>query len=56
MQAKIMFRLASIDKACTERVLGAWKIMVSTTLRHQGKDFSNMDEYMAFRVVDVGAQ
>lgn len=50
-----MTQLASTDKACTERVERVWQEMISTTLRDKDKQFTSLDEYVDFRIVDTGA-
>ena len=56
MQAKMMFHMLDIDKACAERCFRMWDKMCMHSLRNQSQDFRNMDEYMAFRVIDVGGE
>jgi hypothetical protein len=55
MQAKMVLQLMNTDEVCTERVMGVWKTMISTTLRDKDKEFSSLDEYVDFRIVDTGA-
>lgn len=50
-----MTQLASVDKACTERVQHVWKEMLATTLRDKDKCFIDLEEYVDFRMVDAGA-
>lgn len=50
-----MTQLASVDKACTERVKRVWKEMITTTLSDKDKQFASLDEYVDFRIVDTGA-
>jgi hypothetical protein len=51
----MMTQLASIDKACTERVKNVWKEMITTTLRDKDKWFTDLEEYVNFRMIDTGA-
>ncbi|KAM7217588.1 Isoprenoid synthase domain containing protein [Rhypophila decipiens] len=55
IQAKMMLQLTSMDPVCAERVLDVWKTMLSTTRADKTKDFSTLDEYLDFRIVDTGA-
>ncbi|RMZ70974.1 fusicoccadiene synthase [Pyrenophora seminiperda CCB06] len=55
IQAKMMMQLASMDKACTERVKRVWQEMITTTLSDKDKQFASLDEYVDFRIVDTGA-
>ena len=32
-----------------------WKVILCTTLRDKAKDFKSQDEYLDFRIVDIGA-
>ena len=56
MQAKMMFHMLAIDKTSAERSFRMWDKMCMHSLRNQSQDFRNMDEYMAFRVIDVGGE
>jgi hypothetical protein len=51
----MMLQLNETDKVCAARVMDAWKTMLSTTLRDKAKDFSDLDEYIDFRIIDTGA-
>jgi hypothetical protein len=55
IQAKMMLGLTSTDKVCAERVMRVWKTMLSTTLKDKAKDFTTLEEYLDFRIVDTGA-
>ncbi|USP73611.1 fusicoccadiene synthase [Curvularia clavata] len=55
IQAKMMTQLASADKACTERIKRVWQEMITTTLCDKDKQFTSLDEYVDFRIVDTGA-
>ncbi|KAM7196549.1 Isoprenoid synthase domain containing protein [Rhypophila sp. PSN 637] len=55
IQAKMMLQLTSMDRVCAERVLDVWKTMLSTTRTDKTKDFSTLDDYLDFRIVDTGA-
>ncbi|KAK4120553.1 terpenoid synthase [Parathielavia appendiculata] len=55
IQAKMMYQLNATDKVCAARVMDAWKTMLSTTLRGKDKGFSNLEEYLDFRIIDTGA-
>lgn len=52
VQAKIMLQLNQTDKVCAERVMDTWKVMLSTALRDRGENFSNLKEYLEFRIID----
>lgn len=54
IQAKIMTQLTSTNKACTERVKRVWGEMLTTTSRDKDGEFSSLEEYVDFRVVDAG--
>ncbi|KAL2139942.1 hypothetical protein VTI28DRAFT_4454 [Corynascus sepedonium] len=55
IQAKMMLQLNQTDKVCAARIMDAWKTMLSTTLRDKSKNFSNLQEYIDFRIIDTGA-
>jgi hypothetical protein len=55
IEAKILTRLTSADKACAKRFKDAWKKMIDTTLCNKDKRFESLDEYVEFRIVDAGA-
>ncbi|KAE8369819.1 isoprenoid synthase domain-containing protein [Aspergillus caelatus] len=56
IQSKMMLELLSIDPVCAEVVLDAWKTMIATTAKHdKAKPFSNMEEYVDYRIIDTGA-
>ena len=55
IQAKMILGLTRTDKACTERVMNVWKTMISMTLRDKDKQFSTLEHYVDFRIVDTGA-
>jgi ophiobolin F synthase len=54
IQAKIMTQLTSIDKVCTQRVKDVWQEMLTTTLRDKDREFTSLEEYVDFRIVDGG--
>lgn len=55
IQAKMTLGLFSADRPCAARVLRTWHTMLSTTLRDKDKDFTTLDEYLDFRIIDTGA-
>ncbi|KAK5938994.1 hypothetical protein PMZ80_008301 [Knufia obscura] len=56
MQSKMVLGLMSIDPACAEVCVEAWKTMVDTTSgRDKNEAFTNMDDYLEYRIVDTGA-
>ncbi|KAL2166793.1 hypothetical protein VTG60DRAFT_2146 [Thermothelomyces hinnuleus] len=46
--------LNETDKVCAARVMDSWKTMLSTTLRDKAKNFSDLEEYLDFRIIDTG--
>jgi hypothetical protein len=54
IQAKMMLGLTSTDRVCAERVLRVWKTMLSTTLKNKSKDFTTLEKYLDFRMIDTG--
>lgn len=50
-----MLGLTSTDEACAERVMDVWKTMLSTTLKDKSKEFTTLEEYLDFRIIDTGA-
>jgi uncharacterized FlaG/YvyC family protein len=55
IKSKMMLQLASTDKAASDRVMRVWEEMLATTVRDQNKNFSSLEEYVEFRIVDTGA-
>lgn len=55
IQAKMMLQLSATDKTCAERIMKVWKTMLSTTLDEKARDFDSLEEYLDFRIVDIGA-
>ncbi|KAK6828816.1 hypothetical protein RU639_003672 [Aspergillus parasiticus] len=56
IQSKMMLELLSIDPSCAEVVLGSWKTMIATTAEHdEAKPFSNLEDYVNYRIIDTGA-
>lgn len=55
IQAKMMLQLLRTDKTCAQRVMSVWKTMLSTTLKHKSDTFSNLEEYLDYRITDTGA-
>ena len=52
----MMLELLSIDPVCAEVVLDSWKTMIATTAKQdKAKPFSNLDEYVDYRIIDTGA-
>ena len=50
-----MTQLTSTDKVCTERIKHAWGEMMSTTVRDKNREFTSLEEYVDFRIIDTGA-
>lgn len=55
IQAKMMLRLLSTDRVCAECVIDVWKAMLSTTLKDKSKEFTTLEGYLNFRIIDTGA-
>ncbi|KAL4816983.1 isoprenoid synthase domain-containing protein [Aspergillus spinulosporus] len=56
IQSKMLLELLSIDAPCAEVVINSWKTMISTTAKQDKKRvFGSLDEYVDFRIVDMGA-
>ncbi|EUC50502.1 hypothetical protein COCMIDRAFT_82073 [Bipolaris oryzae ATCC 44560] len=55
IQAKIMMRLTSTDPACAERVLRAMRERAAISFLSKDREFSSLEDYLDFRVVDVSA-
>jgi hypothetical protein len=56
IQAKIITQLTSMDKVCTQRVKDVWEEMLTTTLRDKDREFTSLEEYVDFRIVDGGTR
>jgi hypothetical protein len=54
IQAKMMLALTSTDNKCAERVMTTWKAMLSATLRDKPKEFTTLEDYVDFRILDTG--
>lgn len=56
IQSKMIMELLSIDKPCAEVVIDAWKTMIATTAKlDKTRVFSNLEEYVPYRIIDTGA-
>ncbi|KAK4100847.1 terpenoid synthase [Parathielavia hyrcaniae] len=55
LQAKMMLQLNATDNDCAARIMDAWKTMLSTTIRDKDRDFSDLEDYLNFRIIDTGA-
>ena len=55
IQAHMMHQLAAADRVCTDRVARVWKTMLATTHEGRCREFSSLEEYLDFRIVDTGA-
>ncbi|PIG79159.1 hypothetical protein AARAC_008537 [Aspergillus arachidicola] len=52
----MMLELRSIDPTYAEVVPDSWKTMIATTAKHdKAKPFSNLDDYVNYRIIDTGA-
>jgi hypothetical protein len=51
----MMLELNATDKVAAERIADRWKTMLSTTVRERGRDFSDLEDYLDFRIVDTAA-
>jgi ophiobolin F synthase len=52
----MIMELLSIDKPCAEVVIDAWKTMIATTAKlDKTRVFSNLEEYVPYRIIDTGA-
>jgi hypothetical protein len=56
IQSRIIVELLSIDEACGKLMVDAWKTVLSTAqdLKTNVR-YSNLDEYIPYRILDVGA-
>ena len=56
IQSKMMLEMLSVDPECANAAIDAWSVMVDTTSK-RGKtiQFTNMDDYIDYRIVDTGA-
>ncbi|KAF7125867.1 hypothetical protein CNMCM5793_002160 [Aspergillus hiratsukae] len=56
IQSKMIMELLSIDGPCAEVVIDAWKTMIATTAKlDKTRPFSNLEEYVDYRIIDTGA-
>ncbi|PWY67090.1 geranylgeranyl pyrophosphate synthase [Aspergillus sclerotioniger CBS 115572] len=56
IQSKMLLELLSIDPQCAEVVIDAWKTMISTTAKQdKTRTFSNLEDYVNYRIIDTGA-
>ena len=56
IQSKMILELMSIDSACAQVCIDAWKTMIDTTSRrNKDEPFTSMEEYIEYRIVDCGA-
>ncbi|OJJ72250.1 hypothetical protein ASPBRDRAFT_675371 [Aspergillus brasiliensis CBS 101740] len=56
IQSKMLLDLLSIDPVCAEVVIDSWKTMIDTTVKQdKTRTFSNLEEYVDFRIIDTGA-
>lgn len=51
----MILELTTMDKICTKRVTDVWQTMISTTLREKDRQFTSLEDYVAFRIIDTGA-
>ena len=56
IQSKMMLELLSVDPECANAAIDAWRVMVDTTSkRDKTIPFTNMEDYLDYRIVDTGA-
>ena len=56
IQSKMMLEMLSVDLECANAVIDAWRVMVDTTSkRAKTTPFTNMEDYIDYRIVDAGA-
>jgi hypothetical protein len=56
IQAKMIHNLTTIDGPCAKRLIDVWKAMLEQTFRRQNQEFKSMEDYLDFRVLDIGAE
>ena len=55
IQAKMMLEMLSIDRECALTTMKVWaKFVELASGRQHYEDFKSLDEYMEYRVLDVG--
>lgn len=56
IQSKMMLEMLSVDPECANAAIDAWRVMVDTTSkRDKTTPFTNMEDYIDYRIVDTGA-
>lgn len=56
IQSKMLLELLSVDTHCAEVVIDAWKTMIDTTAKQdKTRTFSDLEEYVDYRIIDTGA-
>jgi hypothetical protein len=56
LQSHIIVELLSIDEACGHLMIEAWKDVLSTAQDLKSNiRYTNLDEYIPYRILDVGA-
>ena len=56
IQSKMMLEMLSVDPECANAAIDAWRVMVDTTSkRDKTIPFTNMEDYIDYRIVDTGA-
>ncbi|RLL95672.1 hypothetical protein CFD26_101005 [Aspergillus turcosus] len=52
----MIMELLSVDGPCAEVVIDAWKTMIATTAKlDKTRPFSNLEDYVDYRIIDTGA-
>lgn len=54
LQAKMVMELMEVDKEQAKKCLRLWKEMSEVFVQIRDMDFTTMDDYLKFRVVDAG--
>lgn len=56
LQSRIIVELLNIDEACGNLIIETWKNVLSTAQDLKSNiRYSNLDEYIPYRILDVGA-
>jgi len=56
LQSRIIVELLNIDEACGNLMIETWKNVLSTAQDLKSNiRYSNLDEYIPYRILDVGA-
>jgi ophiobolin F synthase len=50
-----MIQLEKTDPICFERIKSTWKEWANITQSNKDKQYDSLEEYLEFRIIDVGA-